>query len=357
MARRRGKRWIAEGYDRATKQKRHLGTFDREKDAKNVEAAWRLRTVGTSRETCDQFAARWITDYPRARKSTNKHYAERVKRFASDFKGVKLGDLDRPIARRWALANPSCLVAVRAMLGDAVRDGLLDQNPFANLRLPSSEGRKRIVALTEPELVALADLALTGRMRLGAFGTQYRAMVLFAGYVGLRPGELFALQRSDVVGQEVTIERALSSTTGEIGPTKTGRWRTVGVPPAAQDALLEVPHHPSGLLFETPSGKRWSKTSHHYYWKRLAKLAGRPGFDHYELRHACATMMLERGATPADVAQQLGHTDGGRLVMSTYGHPSEAGARARNLALWDAQTGPMPIDRFERSGAIRGQAS
>ncbi|MGZ6652448.1 MAG: hypothetical protein ACXVHB_34160 [Solirubrobacteraceae bacterium] len=57
--------------------------------------------------------------------------------------------------------------------------------------------------------------------------------------------------------------------------------------------------------------------------------------------------------TPWDVAIQLGHTDGGQLVMRLYGHPSEAGARARLLAAWDAQTGPTPI---ERSGAKREQA-
>ena len=55
---------------------------------------------------------------------------------------------------------------------------------------------------------------------------------------------------------------------------------------------------------------------------------------------AAATLLLERGVTPWDVAIQLGHTDGGQLVMELYGHPSEAGARARVLAAWDAQTGP-----------------
>ena len=43
----------------------------------------------------------------------------------------------------------------------------------------------------------------------------------------------------------------------------------------------------------------------------------------YELRHFCATHLLELGVSHADVAVQLGHTDGGALVMSTYGHPSD----------------------------------
>jgi len=54
----------------------------------------------------------------------------------------------------------------------------------------------------------------------------------------------------------------------------------------------------------------------------------------YELRHFCTTQLLELGASHADVAIQLGHTDGGALVMSTYGHPSDEAARARVLAAY-----------------------
>jgi integrase len=52
----------------------------------------------------------------------------------------------------------------------------------------------------------------------------------------------------------------------------------------------------------------------------------------HELRHFCATYLLELGLAPVDAAVQLGHTDGGALVMSTYGQPSERAARARIAA-------------------------
>lgn len=352
MAHRRGKRWVASGYDRALTRKRYLGTFDTKREAERAEAEWRVRSRPAGRETCDSFAERWPRDYPRPRASTNEHNRERVKRFGEDFRGVKLAEVDRPTARAWAQKHRANLPAVRAMFGDAVRDGLVDANPFAELRLPGSKGRKHIVALTEAELHALADLALDPRMELGdAYGREYRAMILFAGYVGLRPGELFALQRGDVQGQLCRIERSRSRT-GEIGPTKTGMARTVTVPPMAQDALLDVPAHPSRVLFTSPADRMWTQPSHHRYWARLRLLAGRPGWDFYALRHTAATFLLERGVTPWDVAVQLGHTDGGQLVMQLYGHPTEAGARARLLAAWDAQTGPTPITR---SGAIREQ--
>jgi integrase len=81
---------------------------------------------------------------------------------------------------------------------------------------------------------------------------------------------------------------------------------------------------------------------------------GRAGPDFYELRHCAATMLLERGMTPWDVAVQLGHQDGGRLVTSLYGHPSEAAARERLLAVWDQS--PAEVAAI-RSGADREQAS
>jgi integrase len=348
MARKRGKRWTASGYDKALGYTKHLGTFDKRKEAEEAEADYLLKTRPTGKETCDAFAERWIRDYPRPRASTNSHNAERVKRFAKDFEGAKLTDLDRPAAREWALRHPSNLSAVRAMFGDAMRDGLVAANPFSELRLPGSRGRKDLVALTEVELVALADVALSDEMELGDYGREYRAQIIFAGYVGLRPGELFALRRDDINGQLCTIERSLSRT--GVGPTKTGRSRTVIIPPAAQDALLDVPLHRSGWLFTSPTECQWTQSLHHRYWSLLRRFAKRPGMDFYELRHAGATMLLERGATPWDVAQQLGHTDGGRLVQEVYGHPSDAGARARLLAAYEAQTGPTPIKRQEATG-------
>lgn len=353
MPRKRGKRWIATAYDKATRYTKHLGTFDTRGEAQEAEADWHLRARKTGRETCDAFAERWAGDYPRPRASTNRHNAERVTRFAKDFKDVRLADVDRPAARAWAIKHKSNLSAVRAMFGDALRDGLIDTNPFSELRLPGSRGRKDLVTLTEAELGGLADVALTEEMELGEFGPEYKAMILFAGYVGLRPGELFALRRDDVEGQMCTIGRSLSST-GEIGPTKTGRSRTVIVPPLAQDVLLNVPVHSSGLLFTSPADRMWTQPLHHRYWSLLRRFAKRPGFDFYALRHTAATLLLERGVTPWDVAIQLGHTDGGQLVMSLYGHPSEAGARSRLLAAWDAEVQPLRSAE-DRSSARRVQ--
>ena len=101
------------------------------------------------------------------------------------------------------------------MFNDAINDGLHPgPNPFANLRLEQSRGRKDLIALTVEELDELADTALAVH---GEFGPTFRAMILFAAYVGLRPGELFALERSDVGRDEVAIRQNLDGTGDDQG--------------------------------------------------------------------------------------------------------------------------------------------
>jgi integrase len=124
------------------------------------------------------------------------------------------------------------------MFTDAINEQLHSgPNPFSNLRLEQSRGRKDLIALTEDELTELGEKA---REVNGEFGPSFRAMIVFAAYVGLRPGELFALERGDVGRDEVTIRQNLDGT-GTIKAPKNGRERIVVLPPPAREALTDVP--------------------------------------------------------------------------------------------------------------------
>lgn len=324
----RGKKWAVSVYDAGLKRKRWVGTFETRHDAKEAERDAAKRRTTAGRVTCDEFARRWLAEYARPAAATQRTYRYALVRFTTDFAGVRLCDLGRPAARLWALRQPQSNVrAVRAMLNDAINEGLHSgPNPFANLRLEQSRGRKDLTALTLPEVERLADAALAVH---GEYGPTFRAMILFAAYVGLRPGELFALERADIRSDEVTIRQNLDGT-GQLKLPKNGKQRIVTLPPPARAALATVaPRLDLPWLFVTRSGRRFSKSSLYYYWNPVRAAFGRPGMDFYELRHFCATHLLDLGVSHADVAIQLGHTDGGALVMSTYGHPSEEAARDR----------------------------
>lgn len=323
----RGKGYGVSVYDAALRRKRWVGTFRTLAEARDAErSASRRRAVG--RLACGEFTKLWLAEYPRPAGATRRTYRYAVAAFVHEFERVRLADFDRLTARSWALRVPQSNVrVVRAMFNDAINDQLHPgPNPFSNLRLEQSRGRKDLIALTEDELTELGEKALDV---LGDFGPTFRAMIVFAAYVGLRPGELFALERTDVARDEVTIRQNLDGT-GAIKAPKNGRERIVILPPPAREALadvavrLDVP-----WLVVTPRGRRFSKSSLYYYWNPVRAAFGRPGMDFYELRHFCATHLLELGVSHADVAIQLGHTDGGALVMSTYGHPSEDAARER----------------------------
>ena len=153
-------------------------------------------------------------------------------------------------------------------------------------------------------------------------------MILFAGYVGLRPGELFALERGDLVDDEVHIRRNLDGT-GQLKLPKNGKQRVVILPPPARDALLDVPPRiDTSWLFVTGRGRQFRKSSLLYYWNPVRAAFGRPGMDFYELRHFCATHLLELGCLACrrrGAARAHGRR---RARMSTYGHPVRGRRRA-----------------------------
>ena len=188
----------------------------------------------------------------------------------------------------------------------------------------SRGGRKDLIALTEDELTELGEKAVDVH---GEFGPTFRAMVVFAAYVGLRPGELYALERADVGRDEVTIRQNLDGT-GTIKAPKNGRERVVILPPPAREALATFPSARRALAVRDAARSAVQQEQPH-----LLLEPGQGGVrasGHGLLRAAplLRDAPARAGRSHADVAIQLGHTDGGALVMSTYGHPSRTGARA-----------------------------
>lgn len=321
-------------YDRRAQGQRWVGTFDRLKDAKRAEAdaTDAQRPVATRTLTVGRWVERWLKDYARPSPATRRTYKYATSQIRDDLGDVLLAAVDRPQARALASRWPRGTMRVaRTMFGDAVRDGLIVTNPFAGLRLETPRGRKDLTALTEPEIRELADMA--ARV-WGDYGDEARALVLTLAYTGLRPGELAALKRANLrlAAAELVVDATVDATGGEKLP-KNGKPRVVTLPPLALRALASVPTRvDSSYVFHTARGRRLSKGSLSYLWRPVAaawrEKTGHP-LDLYELRHACATLLLERGLSPADVALQLGHSDGGRLVMQLYGHPDEDRARDR----------------------------
>lgn len=321
---RRGKVYGVAVYDPATKRRRWIGTFATRKEAVKAEAQAHLsRRQGGG--TVAAYAARWLVLHPRKRSSTMAHYRERLRPILKEFGAAQLGDISRVHAREWAVDHRSAHPVVRAMYADAIRDGLIDQNPFANMRLQQSKGRRDLDVMSVEQVDRAISLAE------GTYGPGIAAFIATAAYCGMRPGELYALtwDALDFETDEIEVRGSYSSKTGELTRPKNDQQRRIVMFPKARAALLRVPER-DGVVFRTITGKRLTGLSLHYYWNPVRAAIGRPGESFYALRHFCAAhLMNELGHEAEDVAMQLGHTDGGVLVRRLYGHPSEQLARQR----------------------------
>lgn len=318
------------------------GPWPTKKMAEEAERQDRQRReLQPSELTCREFAHRWLVEWERPAAATQRLYRAAALRFADDFGDQLLCEVDRFTARTWALGVPRKTAKIVATLyQDAYNVGLVTSNPFANLRIGSTEKTGQVHPPDQAEL----DKLCAATTVLGGYGPEFRAMIVFAAWTGLRAGELFALRWSDVRDDEVVVSRALKAD-GAYGLPKNGKARSVPFLPPAR-VLDVVPRRPGDdLVFHAVRGGRLTKANHQWPWGKVkaavdhARIAaGLPALRWHDLRHHCATRLLELGFSHFDVSIQLGHEDGGKLVMERYGHPSVDAARGRLLAFFESPT-------------------
>jgi integrase len=331
----RSGRYKVEVYDPAVvSKKRYVGTFASQREARaaaqNAEREVRRRRgrAGTE-ETVRGWAERWLELRPRKKESTNLGYAEQVKPFVEAYGSMRLRDVNVQLALEWLAEKRWTHGGIRAMFGDALRTELVDSNPFAGLRLRGSEGRKHISVLSGEEMLELADVAREAWDE--PVGSMLRALILVAGFVGMRPAEMYGLRWSDINFQndEIFVQRQYSPKARKLTTVKNDQARLIVLTEHAKHGLQEIPR-PLGdeLIFRGARGGAITGRVQHYYWHPIRCAYKQPSLELYALRHACAAWMFNDLGLPAHmVAHQLGHTDGGALVQRLYGHPNEMLAR------------------------------
>lgn len=321
----RGAKWTVSVYDPATRGKRWVGTFDSRKAASEAEAKATLQRASTG-ETITSYAERWLTLHPRPREATNLHYAEQIKPFVQARGRRRLADVTRIEAREWAVEHRAQHGPLRSMFSDAKRDGLIPDNPWTEMRLQQSRGRRDLEVLT---VAQVDELATAARAK---FGPGIAALILTAAYTGMRPGELYALRwpAIDFDENEIHVTRSYSTRSAQTTAPKNNQHRRIVLFPEARAALLQVPREDETIVFRTINRRPLTGTTLHYYFDPLRTTIGQPAMSFYALRHFAAAHLLNTlGHEAEDVAFQLGHTDGGTLIRKLYGHPSEQLARDR----------------------------
>jgi integrase len=203
----------------------------------------------------------------------------------------------------------------------AVRDGRLNRNPAAGVRLPrTTQTEKRF--LSRAEVFQLADAA--AEYPIPEVGAQYRAMILLLAFCGLRWGEAAGLKvgRLDLLRRRLVVAETLSEVAGHLvsGTPKTHQQRSVPVPGFLVDQLAELTHDKAAddLVFTTWRGKplrnlNWRRD----VFDRAAADAGLVGITPKSLRDAAASLGVSAGANVKAVQRMLGHASAA-MTLDVY---------------------------------------
>lgn len=188
------------------------------------------------------------------------------------------------------------------------------------MRLMLTEPRGRQRFLSDAEMDALLHAAEADPV--------LRAAIVVSLSSGVRQGELLALTWGD-------IDLAHGHCT--IRNSKNGDMRVAHLSPAAIDALrglkkLKVvsPTYP----FVTASATRLKQSFLEVRWRRIRDAAKLQDFRWHDLRHSCASQLLQGGATLAQIGVVLGHRS--PTMTARYAHLI-AGAPVTGHAALDAK--------------------
>jgi integrase len=142
----------------------------------------------------------------------------------------------------------------------------------------------------------------------------------FGEAAGLRWGSLGADFSTAWIGE--SISRGHQNKKG----TKTGKTRTIHLPPTLQAMLVDrfdrIQPQPNDLVFPSPKGL--AIDDHRFRaraWKTILESCHIEWRTPYNLRHSAISHALDRGANYIALAEQTGHDK--RVMLSTYAHAIE----------------------------------
>ncbi len=96
-----------------------------------------------------------------------------------------------------------------------------------------------------------------------------------------------------------------------------------------------------GYLFPTSAGSPFDADNFMArIFKPAARAAGIPELTFHDLRHTGASLMIAAGCHVKVIAEQMGHSDGGGLVLRRFGHLYKGARRQAASALESHIFGP-----------------
>jgi integrase len=306
-----------------------------------------------------KFAGEWLASTVHLKPSTQVSYELLLRLHILPWFGkAALGRIQRNHVQQWiseliaqGVGPGTVRNAYRVLariLQEAENDRMIARNPARRIPLPKS-AKEEMRFLSADEIRSLAD----------AIDPRFRALILMAGFTGLRWGELVGLrvEHLDLLRGTVDVRQALTEAGSgviRIVPTKTGQHRTVPLPlflcKLLTDQLKNCPG-PDGLVFSSTEGDVLRRNN--FYTRHFKPALRHAGLDEqvrfHDLRHSAASIAIAMNANVKQVQQMLGHASA-TVTLDTYSHifPSLAEQLKEGLeAAYQEASGTVGIRRSE----------
>ena len=243
----------------------------------------------------------------------------------------------------------------------AMDDGLVNENPVAHMgrfiACPESAD-SHIDPLTVEEVRAM--LASAQR-----YMPLYYPLLLCAVRTGMRLGELIGLQWTDVDfrGRFIQVRRAVVRR--QLTTTKSHKIRRVDMSPQLAQVLqrlketrqIEASLKGQPLLdvvFKGSTGKRVNDDVLRKVFAHCLDRAGLRRVRFHDLRHTFASLLIQKGANPKYIQEQLGHGSIS-ITLDVYSHLFQGDHRHQVWSLDDPQDGGVMHEALEANSATQAQ--
>jgi integrase len=201
---------------------------------------------------------------------------------------------------------------------------VLEQSPCPK-RKQRTNGKEKMRTLDRADALKLIAASV---------GTRLHVPILVAISVGLRRGEALGLKWTDVSFAKgtLTVSRSLQPDLTFVAPKTAAGRRTIHMPADLTDALRRHKaeqnerrlaagegYKDQGLVFSDIAGGPWKPASIATLFRSIAKRAGLGHLRYHDLRHTCASLLIDAGFPITTVAQIMGHASAA-VTASIYAH-------------------------------------
>lgn len=286
--------------------------------AKECERKASKRTT-LARTTIGEYVTHFLAYYEREKKDSSLDAARtRLARLKNDHGHREMREIDRMEAKTLCAEWPDYVIpVVITMFNQAVEDQVVELNPFRGLTPRAKPGR----AEDAPPTVEEFDQLRTACAALGAYGPRMLALLDFAAFSGMRPGEIYALEWTDIdfEAMRITVSRRMYKR--RPGLPKNNKTKTIALTPPARDAVLTLTRD-SRYVFTSIRGKQMAQNTLSHYWGKISARA-QLDFDFYlATKHRFVHYLwTELELSERAIAAQMGWSlKTVQKMLAIYGH-------------------------------------